>query len=57
MREFLFLFYQINLLIKKGLIGLIILIFGPMVLFSSLNPITETNPVTGSKVTLSIVIN
>ena len=40
-----------------GLIGLISLIFGPMVLFSSLNPIAQDNLVKGANIEIGLVVN
>ena len=40
-----------------GLIALIAIIAGPLLLFSSLNPLADYNPVTGASLTLNIILN
>ena len=40
-----------------GLIGLILVIAGPLLLFSALNPLANDNPVLGASLTLNIIAN
>lgn len=39
-----------------GLVGIIVLIAGPLILFSTFNPISENNPVVNAKIDLNILI-
>lgn len=39
-----------------GLIGILLLIAGPLLLFSTLNPISETNLVKNAKLTFNVLI-
>lgn len=40
-----------------GLVGLIVVIAGPLLLFSTLNPLAESNPVLGARIILEISAN